>query len=216
MKQTTTLQIPGKPASKRALIYIFIGLITLIVVLYLYRQRTVETAGAVNVENKTAATPAPPPAKAAIPVTPDYKEKMSHIINGDSSGRWKMADELPMDGAIFPYKRVIAFYGNLYSTRMGILGELPKKEVLQKLQGEVKAWQAADSVIEVVPALHYIAVTAQGAPGKGGKYRLRMPFHQIDSVINMASQINALVFIDIQVGLSSLQSQVPPFLEARH
>ena len=211
MKQTTTLPVPGKLTSKKTLIYIFIGLVALIVVLYIYRQRTAETAGVVGAEKATSATPAPPPVKAVIPITPDYREKMTHIINGDSSGRWKVAEELPMDGAIFPYKRVIAYYGNLYSTRMGILGELPKKDVLQKLQGEVKAWQAADSVIEVVPALHYIAVTAQNAPGKGGKYRLRMPFHQIDSVINMASQINALVFIDIQVGLSTLQAEVPEF-----
>jgi hypothetical protein len=61
----------------------------------------------------------------------------------------------------------------------------------------------------VQPALHYIAVTAQGSPGKGGKYRLRMPFHQIDSVLNMAKKIDAIVFLDIQVGLSSLQSEIP-------
>ena len=69
---------------------------------------------------------------------------------------------------------------------MGILGELPKQEVLEKLQEEVKQWQEADSVIEVQPALHYIAVTAQNLPGKGNKYRLRMPFSQIDSVLKMA------------------------------
>ena len=36
-----------------------------------------------------------------------------------------------------------------------------------------------------------------------------MPFHQVDSVLKMAEQINALVFIDIQVGLSTLQDEVP-------
>ena len=92
---------------------------------------------------------------------------------------------------------------------MGILGELPRKEMLAKLKQEVASWQKADSVLEVVPALHYIAVTAQVAPGKGSKYRLRMPFHQIDSVLSMAKEINALVFIDIQVGHSTLQQEVP-------
>jgi hypothetical protein len=64
--------------------------------------------------------------------------------------------------------------------------------------------------------LHYIAVTAQGSPGKGEKYRLRMPFKQIDSVIRMAARINALVFLDIQVGKSSVQEEVPllePYLK---
>jgi hypothetical protein len=70
-------------------------------------------------------------------------------------------------------------------------------------------WQKADSAIEVIPALHYIAVTAQQHPGKGNKHRLRMPFHQIDSVLNMAARINAIVFIDVQVGLSTLQQEIP-------
>ena len=94
---------------------------------------------------------------------------------------------------------------------MGILGELPRKQMLEKLQGEVKKWQAADSTLEVIPALHYIAITAQQSPGKGNNYRLRMPFHQIDSVLSMAREIDALVFLDIQVGLSTLQKELPEF-----
>jgi len=38
-----------------------------------------------------------------------------------------------------------------------------------------------------------------------------MPFHQIDSVLSMAKEINALVFIDVQVGLSTLQEEIPQF-----
>jgi len=145
------------------------------------------------------------------PVAPSlsYQEKMNHIINGDSSGRWRAGDIEPPAGAILPYKRIIAFYGNLYSKNMGILGELPKKEMLEKLQAEAKAWQEADTLMEVQPALHYIAVTAQNLPGKANKYRLRMPFHQIDSVLKMAEHINAIVFIDIQVALSTLEEEVP-------
>jgi hypothetical protein len=154
-----------------------------------------------TIENRVAAQPAEP--------SLSFKEKMDHIVNGDSSGRWTSNKPEPPAGAIFPYKRIIAFYGNLYSKNMGILGELPKQEMLEKLQGEVKQWQEADSLIEVQPALHYIAVTAQNAPGKGNKYRLRMPFHQIDSVLKMAEKINAIVFIDIQVGLSTLQDEIP-------
>jgi hypothetical protein len=138
-----------------------------------------------------------------------YKEKMNHIINGDSSGKWRVGETEPLAGSILPYKRIIAFYGNLYSKNMGILGELPKQEVLDKLQGEVKAWEQADTLMQVQPALHYIAVTAQGLPGKGNKYRLRMPFSQIDSVLKMAEKINAIVFLDIQVALSTLQDEVP-------
>lgn len=153
--------------------------------------------------------------KEAAPVRPaalnpeEYERLIAHIVNGDSSGKWPVKTPVPLEGSIFPAKRVLAFYGNLYSKQMGILGELPRKEMLAKLKEEVANWQKADSVLEVIPALHYIAVTAQTAPGKGNKYRLRMPFHQIDTILSMASEINALVFLDIQVGHSTLEEEVP-------
>jgi hypothetical protein len=131
------------------------------------------------------------------------------LTNGDSSGRWPVKLEYPLPGAIFPFNRIIAYYGNFYSKKMGVLGEYPTEEMFSKLQAEIIKWQAADSTVSVRPALHYIAVTAQGSPGKGEKYRLRMPFKQIDSVIRMAARINALVFLDIQVGKSTVQEEVP-------
>lgn len=150
--------------------------------------------------------------KAELPTILDtaaYNAKMIQITNGDTSGRWPVKGAYPVAGAILPFKRVIAYYGNLYSKQMGILGELPEQEMLDKLMGEVKKWEAADSTTPVQPALHYIAVTAQQAPGAGGKYRLRMPFNQIDKVLAMAEKINAIVFVDIQVGLSNLETEVP-------
>ena len=64
-------------------------------------------------------------------------------------------------------------------------------------------------MVKVIPALHYIAVTAQQSPGPGNTYRLRMPFQQIDKIISWANEINALVFLDVQVGLSDLQKELP-------
>jgi hypothetical protein len=143
--------------------------------------------------------------------TVSYYQKMEHMLNSDSSGKWPVKAPLPLPGAILPFKTVIAYYGNLYSKQMGILGELPRKQMLGKLQGEMAKWKKADSTLELQPALHYIAVTAQQSPGKAGKYRLRMPFHQIDSVLSMAKEINAIVFLDIQVGKSTIQNELPEF-----
>ena len=140
--------------------------------------------------------------------TAAYNKIIQLLSNGDSSGRWPAKTPYPLPGAILPYNRIVAFYGNLYSKKMGILGELPKKEMLEKLKEEADKWQSADSSLPVIPALHYIAVTSQASPGKDGKHRMRMPFHQIDSVINWAKEINALVFLDIQVGNSTVKEEV--------
>lgn len=141
-----------------------------------------------------------------------YDSLMKRLANGDTSGRWPVkGTPYPLGGAVLPYKRVVAFYGNLYSKKMGILGELPANEMLAKLKGEVKNWERADPKTPVQPALHYIAVVAQGDGGKDGKYRYRMPFKQIDSVLFLAKKINALVFIDVQVALSNIQAELPLF-----
>jgi hypothetical protein len=143
--------------------------------------------------------------------TAAYDRKLLYLTNGDTSGRWPVKNKYPLAGAILPFNRVVAYYGNLYSKGMGILGELPEDSMLARLQEEVKKWKEADSTTNVIPALHYIAITAQGSPGAGNTYRLRMPFAQIDRVIKMAQKINALVFLDIQVGLSTLQKELPEF-----
>jgi len=52
-------------------------------------------------------------------------------------------------------------------------------------------------------------VVAQAGAGVDGKYRARMPSAEIDKVLAIAAKINAIVFLDIQVGFSDLQTEVP-------
>jgi len=144
--------------------------------------------------------------------TANYYRLLDYLANGDTSGHWPVKNQpLPLPGAILPFNRIVAYYGNLYSNKMGALGKWPKAQMIPNLLAEVKKWNEADTVIKAIPALHYIAVTAQGSPGKDGKHRLRMPGHQIDTILNWAKEINAIVFIDIQIGLSNLQSEVPVY-----
>lgn len=144
--------------------------------------------------------------------TAKYNQLMQYVANGDTSGRWPVKNApLPLPGAVLPFNRIVAYYGNLYSNKMGALGKWPKAQMIPKLLAEVKKWNEADSLMPAIPALHYIAVTAQGSPGKDNKWRYRMPYHQIDTILNWAKEINALVFIDVQIGLSDLQTEIPLF-----
>ena len=140
--------------------------------------------------------------------TADYTKRIQALYTNDASEKWKSKTPYPLPGAILPYKRVVAFYGNLYSKRMGILGELPKDKMLKKLKEEEMAWRIADPSTPTVPALHYIAITAQSKPGKNNKYRLRMPFRQIDTIVAWAKSIHGIVFLDVQIGQSSLTEEV--------
>jgi hypothetical protein len=170
----------------------------------------VKTAAKDTAASESALAPETPMAAPAEPIdTALYHRRLRHMVNGDSSGRWPVHTVMPLPGSILPFKRIVAYYGNLYSKKMGVLGEYPPDEMLRRLKVEVKKWGEADTSMPVQPALHYICVTAQGSPGKDAKYRARMPFKQIDSVLHMAARINAIVFLDIQVGFSNVESEVP-------
>ena len=138
------------------------------------------------------------------------------VTAGLKNPDWPVRTAQQLPGAILPARRIVAFYGNPLSKRMGILGELPPDQMLAKFDKEIAAWQKADPATPVQPALHLIAVVAQGGPGRDGKYRLRMTDSLVETVASWAAKRNALVFLDIQVGHSTVQEELPrlvPFLK---
>lgn len=169
-------------------------------------------------------TAAKPAAKTAVQDTAAKRAKKQGLL-GPSSGDKHMAyrdngsdldslwpvKKMPpvLPGSLLPAKRIVAFYGNPLSKRMGILGEFEPDEMLTKLDAEVAEWNKLDPAHPVQPALHLIAVVAQGDKGRDGKYRLRMDSTMIEKVYGWAKRRNAVLFVDVQVGHSTLQSELP-------
>ncbi len=115
----------------------------------------------------------------------------------------------PAPGALLPGHRIVAYYGNPLSKRMGILGQIPKDEMLARLEQESKGWAAADPATPVMPALHVIVTVAQGAAGRDGMWRTRMPDTLIKTVKGWADSKKYLTFLDVQVGHSTVQQELP-------
>ncbi len=174
--------------------------------------RKKQVAGGAAKKDSVAATPVvkqePPKLDTTL-----YNKLVLHMVHDSASAKWPVKTAYPLPGAILPFHRIIAYYGNFYSTKMGILGELEPDSMLAHLTREVKKWQEADTAMKTIPALHYIVVSAQGSPGKGNKYRMRMPFTQIDKTLELAKKVDGLVFLDVQVGWSTLKEEIP-LLEA--
>ena len=129
---------------------------------------------------------------------------------------WPVSTVYPEVGALLPFNRIIAYYGNFYSTKMGVLGEYPPEQMIAMLASTTAAWTAADPSTPAIPAIDYIAVTAQGSAGFDGKYRARMPGTEIQKAVDLADQVNGIVILDVQVGLSTLQDELPllePYLK---
>jgi hypothetical protein len=118
----------------------------------------------------------------------------------------------PLPNALLPKKRIVVYYGNPLSKRMGILGEYPEREMLAKLQQEVALFNKAEPSRPVQPGLHLIVTVAQGAPGKKGLYRLRMADSLIDHWCKLAESKGMVIFLDVQVGWSTVQSELQPLL----
>ena len=122
---------------------------------------------------------------------------------------WPVNAPEPLPGSVLPARRIVAYYGNPLSKRMGILGEVEPDAMLARLDREVAAWTKADSTMPAIPALHLIATVAQGSAGSDGMYRARMPDPLVEKVYSWAKTRNGLMFLDIQVARSTIQAELP-------
>ncbi len=124
---------------------------------------------------------------------------------------WPVKLPPPLPGSILPQKRIVAYYGNPLSKKMGVLGEYPKDEMLRRLKVELAKWEKADPSLPVQPALHLVTVVAQGEPGKAGKYRMVMPDKVVNEVYDWAKEMQGIFFIDIQTGHDNIRTLLPRF-----
>ena len=154
--------------------------------------------GAGRVADTMAVRPRAHPTAAAEPVR----------ARGTTPSGWPAGPEL-REGSILPGKRIVAYYGNPLSKRMGILGELEPDSMMASLRQRAAEWQSADSARGVQPALHLIVTVAQGQPGRDRKYRLRMDASLIERVAGWAESNGWLLFLDVQVGHSSMEAELP-------
>jgi hypothetical protein len=134
------------------------------------------------------------------------------VLSASDSARWPVKTSDPLPGSLLPEHRIVAYYGNPRSRQMGVLGQLPREEMLQRLEQTAVEWAKADTTRKVMPALHLIAVVAQGRPGPGRKYRFRMSDSLVGEVASWAERRGWIIFLDIQTGHSSIAQELPELL----
>jgi hypothetical protein len=122
---------------------------------------------------------------------------------------WPPQKPAPLDESILPCHRIVVYYGNPLQTRMGILGEYPKDEMLQRLRRQVAEWEQADPETPVIPGLHMVAIVAQGDAGTSGHYRTIMRDSLIEETHRWAQEVGGIFFVDIQVGTDNIRNLLP-------
>ena len=148
-------------------------------------------------------------ARRKTPVRKPATRERRYELSAADSALWPVKGPEPLPGALLPEHRIVAFYGNSKSTRMGILGQVPPGEMLPKLERTATEWAKADPGRKVMPALHLIVTVAQDKPGTDGAYRLRHSDAVIEQVMGWAEERGWIVFLDVQTGWSSVQKELP-------
>lgn len=116
-------------------------------------------------------------------------------------------------GSLLPQNRIVAYYGNPHSKKMGVLGEYPEQEMLSKWDATVADWRKADPSTPVIPAIHLVTVIAQGDAGPDGMWRRRENDKTIEQTYSWAKSRKGLLFVDIQAGHSTVQTELPLLLK---
>ena len=142
------------------------------------------------------------------PILPTYSSTSNVSIEGK---RWPPKAVYPNGGAILPFKRILAYYGNFYSRHMGILGEYEPDEVLRRLNATKVLWEAADPDTPIQLAIEYIAMVAQADGGRDGMYRAMMPATEIEKAYALAKKADGILILDMQIGLSTIEQELPKF-----
>ena len=179
------------------------------------RSETTATVAAQNSAPPAAAT-APPVASGDTMLLAgrtgmDRRSFATAIRVGNAAlAKWPTRPTAP--GALLPSSRIIAYYGNPHSKKMGVIGEYPEAQMLGMLDKTVAEWQAADPATPVMPAIHLVTVVAQGAPGADGMWRRREDSSMIERTYRWAQSRKGVLFLDIQASHSTLQQELPPLL----
>ena len=176
-----------------------------------YNQRLLALAG---FSSSTLAETVTVVTAAGTTTVPKYTLVTSSTTNTTIEGKlWPAANPYPNGGALLPFNRIVAYYGNFYSRNMGILGELDHDDLIAKFDTTIAAWEKADPTTPVLPAVHYIATVAQGTAGPYGLWRNIMPDEHIERAYDLAHELDGVLFLDLQVGLSTLEADLPYFRE---
>ena len=135
-------------------------------------------------------------------------------VRAGAKAKWP-AGPAPVAGALLPQNRIVAYYGNPHSKKMGVLGEYPESQMLGMLDKTVALWKAADPKTPIIPAIHLVTVVAQGAAGADGMWRRREDSSMIERTYQWAKSRHGILILDIQASHSTLPQELPrllPFL----
>lgn len=113
---------------------------------------------------------------------------------------------LPRGGRrVFPAFRVVGFYGNPQSPRLGALGIGTPSQMVGRLMRQARPY--ARRTRPVLPMLELISTIAASSPGDDGLHRIHAGPAVIDRYLRAARRAKALLVLDVQPGRGDFLSE---------
>lgn len=113
-----------------------------------------------------------------------------------------------VDAEYLANTQIVSYYGNPYTAQMGILGELDPPDLVSAVEARAEEYDALNGPRGVRPAMHIVYGTAQADPGREGLHLLYVDGATMREYIDLACENGMLVFIDLQVGRSTVEAEV--------
>ena len=106
---------------------------------------------------------------------------------------------------------IISYYGYPEEPLLGILGKLNEQEIINNLNRDISKWQLLSPDKQILGALHIIVAVAQDQKTKDGTFLKRIPNELLEKYIQLASDNNFLVYLDIQIGWGDIITEIKLF-----
>ncbi len=121
--------------------------------------------------------------------------------------------------SLFATSQIVSYYGHPLSPSMGVLGEGSEDAMIERLKMQAAVYQALNPDQAVVPALHLVYEVAQALTSDDGLYLYRTDDATVRHFIDLTRGQHMLLFLDLQIGRSSLKDELPhvlPYLHEPH
>lgn len=125
----------------------------------------------------------------------------------------RTVDDLPGGGVLpFPDRMMIALYGHPEAEALGMLGEQPAEEAVERVKALVKEYQ---DLVEtpVVPAFEIIATVASTGRESDGSYSRRTEIKTLLPWIKAAEKGGVYIVLDLQPGRVNFLDQAKEYEE---
>jgi hypothetical protein len=113
---------------------------------------------------------------------------------------------------VFPDRRIVAYYGNPLTFRLGILGETDPDRAVERVT-ERAALYNAEGLPPAQPGFEIIVTVASNRAGEDGNYSNEMPLETIRPWIDIAIERGVSVILDLQPGRSDFVTQAKLYEE---